>query len=561
MTWQDTYERWKAKYDLDPQLQEALHKMDESEAEAAFNGTLEFGTGGMRGVLGPGTNRMNIYTVRKAAKGLALYLEAEGRADEGVVVAYDSRYQSFDFALETAKVLGVHGIKTSVFTGVRPTPTLSFAVRHLHAGAGVMITASHNPPEYNGYKVYNEQGAQLPPVQADQMIAQVNAVEDELAIDVVDKTLLEADGLLEWIDDEVDVAYLERLGMVTYRKDVARDDLSIVFTPLHGTAYDLTMRSLAQAGFKNVHAVEDQVVEDPEFSTVKSPNPEEHQAFEYAVAKGKDVGADILVATDPDADRLGVAAKNAEGEYDVLTGNQLGALMLDYKLANLDDVPANGVMINTIVTSQLGQAVAAHYGVETVNTLTGFKFIAEKIETYNRNGEYDFVFGYEESYGYLVEDFARDKDALQSTLLACEMAAYYKERGMTLFDALDQLFERHGYYVEDLHSLKVSGAEGQERITDIMEDFREDPLAGALVVEDYREGTRTYVATSEVESLDLPHSNVVKFWLDDDMWCCLRPSGTEPKMKFYFGVRGKTREDADERLSRLKERVLKRVEG
>ncbi|WP_411953981.1 phospho-sugar mutase [Alkalibacillus sp. S2W] len=558
MTWQDTYERWNSTQDLDSQLKEAIHKMDRSEAEAAFSGTLEFGTGGMRGVIGPGTNRMNVYTVRKAAKGLALYLEGQGLADRGVVVAYDSRYQSREFAVETAKVLGVHGIKTYVFTGVRPTPTLSFAVRQLEAGAGVMITASHNPPEYNGYKVYNEQGAQLPPAQADQMIDQVNSVADELAIAVKDQAEIEAEGLLNWIDDAVDEAYLRELKSITYRDDVKRD-LSIVFTPLHGTAHNLATRSLAQAGFDHVFAVAEQVKEDPEFSTVKSPNPEEHQAFEYAIVKGKDIDADVLVATDPDADRLGVAAKKADGEYHVLTGNQLGALMLDYKLANLDEVPGNGVMINTIVTSQLGKAVADHYNVTTEHTLTGFKFIAEKIEEYNQSGAHEFVFGYEESYGYLVEDFARDKDAIQSTLLACEMAAYYREQGMTLFDALEQLFERHGYYFEDLHSLKLEGTEGPEQINAIMEDFRFNPVEGAIAVEDYLTGKRTYLESGESVELDMPASNVVKFWLDDDTWCCLRPSGTEPKMKFYFAVKGATREAADERLKQLKDRVLGRL--
>ncbi|MDQ0352747.1 phosphoglucomutase [Alkalibacillus filiformis] len=450
MSWQERYKKWREFKQLDESLKIKLFQMNESELEDAFHQTLEFGTGGMRGELGPGTNRMNIYTVRKAAKGLALYIEEQGNAERGVVVAYDSRYQSKEFALETAKVLGVHGIPTYVFTSLRPTPELSFAVRQLETAAGVMITASHNPPEYNVYKVYNEVGGQLPPKQADQMIEKVNCVEEELKIDVLSEEELNQKGLLKWVDCEVDEAYLTALKSVTMNHDLLKrhaDDLSIVFTPLHGTANMPVTEGLKQAGFNQVHAVSEQVVEDPEFSTVSSPNPEEHQAFEYAIHKGRDVGADLLVATDPDADRLGVAALNREDQYQVLTGNQLGALLLDYILANKAEVPENGLMIKTIVTSQLGQAVAEHHGISTLDTLTGFKFIAEKIEEFNQSGEYEFVFGYEESYGYLVKDFARDKDAVQATVLASEMAAYWKSQGKTLFDALDSLYERLGYYI------------------------------------------------------------------------------------------------------------------
>ncbi|GEL77050.1 phospho-sugar mutase [Tenuibacillus multivorans] len=572
MSWEEHFNRWNQFDQLDIKLQEQLTDLynDEEKLKEAFHQYLTFGTGGMRGIIGPGTNRMNIYTVRKAAKGLATYLEEQGSGFKyrGVVVAYDSRYMSLDFALETAKVLGKHDIPTYIFSSLRPTPVLSFAVRHLGTAAGVMITASHNPPEYNGYKVYNEAGGQLPPGQADDLIEKVNAVEDELSIPVLEQHELEDEDLLRWIDDRVDEAYLDELENVALNRDVVKeqaDNLNIVFTSLHGTANELMQTGLKEAGFNQVHVVEEQAEPDPEFSTVASPNPEEHQAFELAIRKGFDVGADVLVATDPDADRLGVAALNGEGEYQVLTGNQLGALMLDYILTHQSEIPDNAVMIKTIVTSELGKAVANDYGIETMNVLTGFKFIGEKIEEFSQTGEREFVFGYEESYGYLVKDFSRDKDALQSTVLASEMAAYYKSQGKTLFDALGELYERHGYYLEDLHSIKLEGLDGAEQINSIMEDFRENPVdsvedLSVEAVEDYKAGTRTYVVSGEEESIDLPASNVVKFILSEGCWCCLRPSGTEPKIKFYFGVKGKTREEAESRLQQLKGSVLKRID-
>ncbi|WP_188206807.1 phospho-sugar mutase [Alkalibacillus aidingensis] len=568
MSWKKEYQRWKEFNGLEENLKKQLKNVtDESMLEDAFHKTLEFGTGGMRGELGPGTNRMNVYTVRKAAKGLALYIEEKDLEADGVVVAYDSRHQSPDFALETARVLGVHGISTYIFTSLRPTPELSFAVRHLGTAAGVMITASHNPPEYNGYKVYNEVGGQLPPKQADQMIEKVNSIEDELTIDVLSQPELEEKGLLHWIDEQVDQPYLEALKSMTLNPQLIHeqaDKLGIVFTPLHGTANKLVTESLDQAGFNQVHTVEEQVIEDPEFSTVASPNPEEHQAFELAIKKGSEVNADILVATDPDADRLGVAVKNTDGHYQVLSGNQLGALMLDYTLTNRQDLPDNGIMIKTIVTSELGRAVAERYGVASIDTLTGFKFIAEKIEEFTQNGAHEFLFGYEESYGYLVKDFARDKDAVQSTLIACEMAAYWKSQGKTLFDALEVLYDREGYYLEDLHSITLKGLNGTEQIKSIMEDFRFRPIDSIqdidlIAVEDYLTGKRTYLETGETNDMGLPVSNVVKFILTEDCWCCLRPSGTEPKIKFYFGVKGETKEQAKARLAQLKESVLERV--
>ncbi|MFB9974592.1 phospho-sugar mutase [Allobacillus sp. SKP2-8] len=571
MNWKQIAESWLAFDQLDEELKTELEqiKHDDQALQNAFYEPLKFGTGGIRGVLGAGINRMNIYTVRKAAKGLALYLERYGSdfKNHGVVVAYDSRYKSKEFAIETARVLGVHGIKTFVFTSLRPTPELSFAVRHLGTAAGVMITASHNPPEYNGYKVYNETGGQLPPEQADLMIEKVNGIENELTIEVMEQEALEEQGLLQWIDEDVDKAYLSELKSITLNSGVISkqaDELNIVFTPLHGTAGKLVPQGLNQLGFNQVHLVEEQMIADPEFSTVQSPNPEEHQAFEYAIGLGEKVNADVLIATDPDADRLGVAAKNATGNYQVLSGNQLGALMLDYILANTKEIPSNGMMIKTIVTSELGRAVAEHYGIQSMDVLTGFKFISEKIEEFQQKNTHTFMFGYEESYGYLINDFSRDKDAVQSTMMACEMAAFYNEKDMTLFDALETLYKQYGYYIEDLHSVKMEGIDGAKQIAQLMDRFRENPMktAGDLsaeIVEDYTTGRRTYLSDGREEEIELPNANVLKVKMSDDCWYCLRPSGTEPKMKFYFGVKGETREEADRRLEQLKKAILENM--
>ncbi|QHS23337.1 phospho-sugar mutase [Virgibacillus sp. MSP4-1] len=571
MAWKDDYQRWKDFKELDPDLRQQLDELssDEAHLEEAFYQPLTFGTGGMRGELGPGINRMNIYTIRKAAEGLAKYIENQGEEakKQGVVVAHDSRHQSPEFSLEVAKVMGAHGIKTYLFTSLRPTPVLSFSVRHLGTAAGVVITASHNPPEYNGFKVYNEDGGQIPPAQAESIVEEVNAVENELAIDIVEQSELEEKGWLQWMDDAVDEAYLSHLKSMTLNPDVIQsqaDDLKIVFTPLHGTAYQFVKDGLDQLGFQQVTIVEEQAKPDPEFSTVDSPNPEEHQAFTLAIEYGKKENADILIGTDPDADRLGVAVRGSDGEYTVLSGNQLGSLMLDYILANKTPLPDNGMMIKTIVTSELGRAVASHYGVDTLDTLTGFKFIGEKIREFEKTGAHQFLFGYEESYGYLISDFARDKDAVQAAMMAAELAAYWKSKGKTLFDALEEIYQRHGYYLEDLHSITLKGISGTEQIEQMMSDFREHPLekAGDLkveAVEDYATSKRTYLADDHVETIDLPKSNVVKFLLDDDCWCCLRPSGTEPKIKFYFGVKGKTREESEKRLEQVKDAVLKRV--
>ncbi|WP_281974541.1 phospho-sugar mutase [Halobacillus litoralis] len=563
--WKNSYNRWKEFMDLDADLSTKLEELtsDEQSLEDAFYKNLEFGTGGMRGKLGPGTNRMNIYTVRKAAEGLATYVNDQGLSNRGVAIAYDSRYMSKEFAVETARVLGHHGIPSYVFTSLRPTPELSFAVRHLNAAAGVVVTASHNPPEYNGFKAYNEDGGQLPPEQAEIMIDFVNKVENELNVEVADQKQLEEDGLLRWVDEDVDAAYLEAMKTVTVQPDIPKD-LSLVFTPLHGTARHLVEKGLEQSGFTSIHIVEEQAQPDPEFSTVASPNPEEHQAFEMAIEQGKAIGADLLMATDPDADRLGVAVPDSNGEYKVLTGNQTGALMLDYILGQSKSLPKNGQLIKTIVTSEFGRVIADSYGISTLDTLTGFKFIGEKIREYERTGDHKFMFGYEESYGYLVKDFARDKDAVQAAVLIAEVGAHWKNQGKTLLDALDDLYEKHGYFLEDLQSMKLEGKSGADTIQTIMNDFRDADITVAggkkvLTVEDYATTVRHYVQEDKQEVIDLPSSNVLKFILEDDCWFCLRPSGTEPKIKFYYGVKSGAKKESEELLAAVKATVNERL--
>ncbi|MGG3047073.1 phospho-sugar mutase [Bacillus anthracis] len=574
MNWKQEFSRWLSYAELDAELKEQLENMkqDEKKIEDSFYKNLEFGTGGMRGELGAGTNRLNVYTVRKATQGLAKFIEKLGEEAKkrGVVVAYDSRHKSPEFAMEVAATLGAHGITTYVFESLRPTPVLSFAVRHLHTVSGIVLTASHNPPEYNGYKVYGEDGGQLPPKEADELISYVNAVEDELTVEVADVEQLKADGLLHMIGQEVDDAYAAELNNVIINKEMVQKvgkDLKIVFTPLHGTSNLSVRRGLAEVGFTDVTVVKEQELPDPNFSTVKSPNPEEHAAFEYAIRDGEKVGADVLIATDPDADRLGVAVRNHDGEFQVLTGNQTGALMLDYLLSQKKEngtLPENGVVLKTIVTSEIGRTIAKAYGLDTVDTLTGFKFIGEKIKQYEESGQYEFQFGYEESYGYLIRPFCRDKDAVQSVLFACEVAAYYKSQGKTLYDGLLEVFEKYGFFRENLVSLTLKGKDGAEQIQEMMATFRENPpkeVAGLTVVavEDYKASIITSLQDGHKEEIHLPKSNVLKYQLEDGSWFCLRPSGTEPKIKFYFGVQDNSLQNSEQKLLTIKEDIMNRL--
>ncbi|MBE7098437.1 phospho-sugar mutase [Bacillus cereus] len=574
MNWKQEFSRWLSYAELDAELKEQLENMkqDEKKIEDSFYKNLEFGTGGMRGELGAGTNRLNVYTVRKATQGLAKFIEKLGEEAKkrGVVVAYDSRHKSPEFAMEVAATLGAHGITTYVFESLRPTPVLSFAVRHLHTVSGIVLTASHNPPEYNGYKVYGEDGGQLPPKEADELISYVNAVEDELTVEVANVEQLKVDGLLHIVGQEVDDAYATELNNVIINKEMVQNvgkDLKIVFTPLHGTSNISVRRGLEEVGFTDVTVVKEQELPDPNFSTVKSPNPEEHAAFEYAIRDGEKVGADVLIATDPDADRLGVAVRNHDGEFQVLTGNQTGALMLDYLLSQKKEngtLPENGVVLKTIVTSEIGRTIAKAYGLDTVDTLTGFKFIGEKIKQYEESGQYEFQFGYEESYGYLIRPFCRDKDAVQSVLFACEVAAYYKSQGKTLYDGLLEVFEKYGFFREDLVSLTLKGKDGAEQIQEMMATFRENPpkeVAGLTVVavEDYKASIVTSLQDGHKEEIHLPKSNVLKYQLEDGSWFCLRPSGTEPKIKFYFGVQDNSLQNSEQKLLTIKEDIMNRL--
>lgn len=574
MDWQKEYARWQEFDGLDPALKESLTLLEKDPEllEDSFYRELEFGTGGIRGELGPGINRMNLYTIRKAAEGLARYIEENGEEakSRGVAIAYDSRFKSAEFALEAAKTLGAHGIQTYVFESLRSTPELSFAVRYLHAFNGIVITASHNPPEYNGFKVYGEDGAQVTSSAAEVIISKVNGVEDELAIEIGNEDELKASGLLSIIGETVDRAYMDNLKTVTVNPDVIQqvaDDFTIVYTPLHGTGNIPVRKGLEAIGFKYVEVVPEQEKPDSRFPTVKYPNPEEHAAFELAIKYGEQHNADLLMATDPDTDRVGVAVRGSTGDFEVLTGNQVGALLLHYLIEEKqkqNTLPAAAVVLKTIVTSEIGRNIAESYGIETIDTLTGFKYIGEKIQEFEKTGEKSFLFGYEESYGYLIKDFVRDKDAIQTCMLVAEVAAYYKSKGMTLYEGLQSLFKEFGYYKEGLESLTLKGKDGTAQIGEILSTFRNyppDEFAGHRVtaVEDYQESVRTLTVDQHQEQIVLPKSNVLKYKLEEGSWVCLRPSGTEPKIKFYFGVKGETAAESDQLLASLRETVMARV--
>ncbi|WP_099362541.1 phospho-sugar mutase [Fredinandcohnia onubensis] len=571
MSWMEKYNQWLNTPGLDEEIKNALleKKENQKELEDCFYKNLEFGTGGMRGEIGPGTNRMNLYTVRKASAGLAAFIESFGEEAKrrGVAIAYDSRHKSPEFAMEAAKTLATHGIQTYVFDELRPTPELSYAVRHLGAFSGIVVTASHNPPEYNGYKVYGSDGGQLPPEAADTVIAKVNAIHNELELKVGSEEELKASGLIKMIGKEIDNAYTEKLKTISINPTLSQAGVKVVFTPLHGTANKPVRNGLKAFGYENVTVVKEQELPDPNFSTVKSPNPEEHAAFELAIKEGKKIDADILIGTDPDADRLGVAVKDDNGEYVVLTGNQTGAILLHYILSEKKKqgiLPENGIVLKTIVTSEIGREIAKSFGLDTIDTLTGFKFIGEKIKEFEQTGEYKFQFGYEESYGYLIGDFARDKDAVQAALLAVEVCAFYKNKGMTMYEGLMEIFEKYGYYREGLESLTLKGKEGAEQINNLLASFRSEPptiVAGRKVtlIEDYKESFRTNVEESQKEEITLPKSNVLKYFLEDGTWFCLRPSGTEPKVKFYFGVKGSSLEDSQQALNGISKDVMEQV--
>ncbi len=571
MSWRETYLKWFNHPLMDEKLKKELDQLSTNtkKAEDAFYQTLEFGTGGMRGEIGAGTNRMNVYTVRKASEGLAKWIESKGAQAKkaGVAIAYDSRRFSPEFAAEAARTLASHNIHVYLFEELKPTPMLSYAVRYYGAYSGIVITASHNPPEYNGFKVYGPDGGQLTPVQADQVIDFVGKVTNELDLTLPTVEELKDAGFIHMIGEELDLSYQEQLLSLSEKPQIAREaDLTVVYTPLHGTG-NKPLRSILDAlEYKNVHIVAEQELPDTEFSTVTSPNPEETAAFELAIRDGKRIGADLLIATDPDADRVGIAVWNGD-EYLLLTGNQTGAILLEYLLSQKKEkqtLPQNGIVYKTIVTSELGRAVADDYQIPTEDVLTGFKFIGEKMEEMKQTKKNEFLFGYEESYGYLIGDFVRDKDAIQAAFMAVEAAAYYKTKGKSLYDVLINLYDRFGYYREGLSSLTLKGKEGAEKIQSILAQFRSKPLEEVngirvTLIEDYQSKTSLNVQSNEIENLVLPASNVIKYFFEDGSWVCLRPSGTEPKVKFYFGVKGESLEDSDIKLEQLQERFLENI--
>ena len=562
MSWQNVVEKWEKFEGLEDYLKTQLTNFSEKEKEEAFYAPLEFGTAGMRGIVGPGINRMNIYTVRQATEGLARLIETYGEEAKkrGVAIAHDSRHFSPEFALESAKVLVKHGIKAYVFEDLRPTPELSYAVRHLHTFAGIMITASHNPAAYNGYKVYGEDGGQMPPKDADALTEYVRQVENPLVVEVVAKEELEQSALFEWIGEAVDAAYLEEIKSVSVNPALLSNtkDLSVVYTPLHGTGLMLTKRALDQAGFTGLHVVSEQAVPDGDFTTVKSPNPEEAGAFEYAIRLGEETKADVLLATDPDADRMGAAVRQPDGTYQVITGNQIAAILLDYLLfahQKAGTLPANAAAVKSIVSSELPTVIAEHYGAKMVNVLTGFKFIAEQIKNYEETNAHTFMFGFEESYGYLVQPFVRDKDAIQAVLLLTEVAAHFKSEGKTLYDGLQALYEKYGYFLEKTISVTVQGLEGPAKIKALLDGLRKEVPSNfggikVSVAQDFAVNQQVD-AEGVVSEIGLPTSNVLKYILEDGSWIAVRPSGTEPKIKFYMGVKAATQEEAQEKLAKF----------
>ncbi|MFC6180437.1 phospho-sugar mutase [Lactiplantibacillus daowaiensis] len=567
MNWKDNYNTWHAQAALEPSLKKELTALagDDETLEDAFYQPMEFGTAGMRGVLGPGINRMNIYTVRQATEGLARFMDTLDDAvkQRGVAISFDSRHHSEDFAHESARVLGEHGIKSFVFESLRPTPELSFTVRHLHTYAGIMITASHNPKQYNGYKIYGEDGGQMPPKESDMITSYIRKVTDLFAIKVADEAQLLAAKTMQIIGDDVDQAYLAKVKDVTINQkliDETGKDMKLVFTPLHGTGRMLGEKALRNAGFEHFSVVKEQAVADPEFSTVKFPNPEFPEAFKMAIDLGKKEDADVLIAVDPDADRLGTAVRQPDGEYVLLTGNQIAAVLLHYILqANKDagTLPANAAAVKSIVSSEFATKVAAAYHVDMINVLTGFKYIAEQIEHFEATGEHTYMFGFEESYGYLIKPFVHDKDAIQTTVLLAEVAAYYKHQGKNLYDGLQELFAEYGYFREKTTSEEFDGVGGSDKIAALMTKFREEAptdFNGFDVVstEDFQSQVETF-ADGHTAAIALPQANVLKYKLSDGTWIAIRPSGTEPKIKFYIGTLGDSLDQANTKLDQFEQ--------
>lgn len=566
MTYTENYQKWLDVPDLPTYLKDELLHMDENTKEDAFYTNLEFGTAGMRGYIGAGTNRINIYVVRQATEGLAKLVESKGETAKkaGVAIAYDSRHFSPEFAFESAQVLAAHGIKSYVFESLRPTPELSFAVRHLGAFAGIMVTASHNPAPFNGYKVYGSDGGQMPPADADALTDYIRAIDNPFAIALADLEEAKSTGLIEVIGEALDAAYLEEVKSVNINQDLIDQygrDMKIVYTPLHGTGEMLARRALAQAGFESVQVVEAQAKPDPDFSTVASPNPESQAAFALAEELGRQFDADVLVATDPDADRLGVEIRQADGSYWNLSGNQIGALIAKYILEahkEAGTLPENAALAKSIVSTELVTKIAESYGATMFNVLTGFKFIAEKIQEFEEKHNHTYMFGFEESFGYLIKPFVRDKDAIQAVLLVAEIAAYYRSRGLTLADGIDEIFKEYGYFAEKTISVTLSGVDGAAEIKKIMDKFRDNAPSqfnqtDIVLTEDFL--AQTASSKDGQTTLTTPPSNVLKYTLADDSWFAVRPSGTEPKIKFYIATVGDTLNSAEEKIANIEAEI------
>lgn len=575
MNYMDYYKQWIESPYVDEETKEELREIkdDPKEIEERFYTNLAFGTGGLRGIIGAGTNRVNKYVIRKATQGLATYISKQGEdaKKRGVAIAYDSRYKSSEFALEAAKVLAANGVKVYLFDELRPTPELSFAVRELDAIAGIVITASHNPAQYNGYKVYWEDGGQLPPSHADEVLEEINRLDIFEDVKVMDENEGKQSGLIQMIGAEIDEKYLAKVKEQSIHPETisqVADDFKIIYTPFHGTGNKPVRKILEMIGLKNVMVVTEQEQPDPAFSTVKSPNPEEKESFKIAIEMAQKETVDLILGTDPDCDRIGVVVRNNKGEYITLTGNQTGVLLTEYILSQKKanrTLPENGVIIKTIVTTEMARAIAENYNVELMDVLTGFKFIGEKIKEFEENGNNkQYIFGFEESYGYLAGTYARDKDAVVAAMLIAEMAAWYKSRGMTLYEGLQELYKKYGVYLESLKSITLEGKAGAEKIKSIMEQLRTQTpkeINGVKVtaLRDYQEGKRYDVINNLEEDITLPQSNVLYFELEDKSWFVVRPSGTEPKIKIYFSVVKDTIVEAEKHIKEFEEAIVSKI--